>query len=258
MTKTDLNKTEVIQAYKDGESTYDIARKNNTNPNRIRRLLKKEGVKLRSKAEAQKNALEKGNVEHPTKGRKRTKEERLAISHSAVRYWNNMDEAEKEKRRKQAEANWKKMTPAQREDMRKKGNAQIRKAAIEGSKLEREVQKFLAGAGYRFQAHKKDLIPQKNYEIDLYIPALRTIIEIDGLSHFAPIWGEKALRKQVGFDTEKDGVLLSKGYQLIRIENRSSSMALSKLAQLETDLVQVLTQISEGTIDSQLKVITYE
>ena len=258
MTKSELNTVAVIQSYKEGASTYDIAKEYGTNPNRIRRLLKREGVKLRSKSDAQKNAIATGKVEHPTKGKKRTKEERLAISSSAVRYWNDMSDKEREKRRKQAEENWKKMSPAQREAMQKKGNAEIRKAAIKGSKLEREVQKFVAGAGYRFQAHKKDLIPQKNYEIDLYIPELRTIIEVDGLSHFAPIWGEEALRKQEGFDAEKDGVLLTKGFQLIRIENLSSSMALSKLAKLEEELVKVLTEISEGTIDSQLKVIKYE
>lgn len=258
MSKSDLNSADIVQRYKDGASTYDIAQVYSTNSNRIRRLLMKEGVPLRSKSEAQKNAISSGNADHPTKGRQRTKEEKMAISSSAVRYWTDMSEEEKEKRRKQAEKNWNNMSAEKREDMRRKGVRQIQKAAIEGSKLEREVQKFVSNAGYRFQAHRKDLIPQKNYEIDLYIPALRTIIEVDGLSHFAPIWGEEALKKQVGFDTEKDGVLLSRGFNLIRIENRSSSMAIAKLAQLEKELVEILTQISKGTIDSQLKVIKYE
>jgi len=254
----EMNTVDVVQMYKDGSSTYDIAKKYGTNPNRVRRLLNKQGVKLRSKSQAQKNAIETGKIEHPTKGRKRTKEEKLAISASAVRYWNDMDDKERTKRRKQAEKSWNEMSDAKKEDMRRKGLRQIQKAAAEGSKLEREVQKFVSAAGYHFQAHKKDLIPQKKYEIDLYIPALRTIIEVDGLSHFSPIWGEEAFRKQVEADAKKDGVLLSRGFNLIRIENKTSSMAIAKLAALQEELTKALEEIKEGTIDSQLKVITYE
>lgn len=257
MIKT-INETDIIQMYADGSSTYEIATKYNTNPNMIRRRLVKLGVKLRNKSEAQKEAINSGRVDHPTKGRERTNEEKLAISSSAVRYWNDMSDADREKRKKQAEKNWNDMSPVQREDMRRKGVREIQKAARAGSKLERKVQEFVSAAGYRFDAHKKNLIPTENLEIDLYIPALRAIIEVDGLSHFEPIWGEKALKAQVGADTKKDGVLLSRGFYLIRIENRSSSMALSKLAELSKQLVDVLTQIKEGTINSHLTVIKYE
>lgn len=258
MVKKNMNETDIIKMYKDGSSTYEIATKYETNPNMIRRRLIKNGVELRSKSEAQKNAIESGRVDHPTKGRERTDEEKLAISSSAVKYWNDMDDTEREKRKKQAEDNWKGMSPVQREDMRRKGIRQIQKAAVEGSKLERKVQEFVLAAGYSFEAHKKNLIPTENLEIDLYIPVLRAIIEVDGLSHFEPIWGEKALKNQVRADTKKDGILLSRGFYLVRIENRSSSMAIAKLADLEKELVNVLAQIKEGTVDSKLKVIKYE
>ena len=258
MSRVQLNIEEVKQLYEQGCSTYEIADKLGTNAQRIRRFLIKHKVPLRNKSQAQKTAISSGRVEHPTKGRKRTEHEKLAISSSAVKYWNDMDDKERERRRKKAEANWKKMTPQQKEEMRKKGVRQIQKAAVEGSKLERKVQEFVSKAGYRFEAHKKNLIPTENLEIDLFIPELRTIIEVDGLSHFEPIWGDKALQTQITADTKKEGVLLSRGFYLVRIENRSSSTAISKLAELEKKLLVVLNQIKDQTIDTKLKVIKYE
>lgn len=254
-----INETEVVKLYsKDSWSTYDIADKYETYPNKIRRILKKHDVKLRGKSEAQKDALAKGKSKHPTAGRQRTDEEKMAISSSAVKFWDDMNDEEKEKRRQQSKENWDKLSPAKRADMRKKASESIRQAAREGSKLEKEVQGFLARAGYRYEAHKKDLVPTKKYEIDLYVPALRTIIEVDGLSHFEPIWGEKQLAHQRKADAEKDGVVLGKGFKIIRIENRSGSMAISKLKELETALVATLKEIENKTIDTNLKVITYE
>ena len=47
---------------------------------------------------------------------------------------------------------------------------------------------------------------------------LKTIIEIDGPSHFLPIWGEQRLQKQINADLRKSGSLLSKGFVVIRVK----------------------------------------
>jgi very-short-patch-repair endonuclease/DNA-binding CsgD family transcriptional regulator len=253
-----INESDIVRLYKDGQSTYEIAKQYETNPNAIRRKLIKNGIKLRTKGEAQKIALESGRVQHPTKGKERTDEEKLAISSSAVKYWEEMGDEEREKRRKQSESSWNNMTPSQIEEMRKKGGEQIRKAAKEGSKLEKKVQGFLAFAGYVFEAHKKNLIPTENLEIDIYVPELRTIIEVDGISHFEPIWSEEALEGQISADNKKDGILLSRGFQIVRIENRTSSMAIAKLTRLQKELASVLLEIKQGTIDTKFKVIKYD
>ena len=52
----------------------------------------------------------------------------------------------------------------------------------------------------------------------MYIPELKTIIEVDGPSHFLPIWGEERLQKQVNADLRKSGSLLSRGFVVIRIK----------------------------------------
>ena len=66
--------------------------------------------------------------------------------------------------------------------------------------------------------HKK-IIPKENLEVDLYIPELNTIIEIDGPSHFFPIWGQEKLEKQMNADLRKSGTLLSKGYAILRVKS---------------------------------------
>ena len=61
---------QIIQLYQEENlSTHHIADKFSTYPNKIRRILKKHGVQLRGKGEAQKIALEQGRTEHPTKGK---------------------------------------------------------------------------------------------------------------------------------------------------------------------------------------------
>ena len=85
------------------------------------------------------------------------------------------------------------------------------------------------------------LIPAEKLEIDLYIPRLKTIIEVDGPSHFLPIWGEEKLQKQVNADLRKSGVLLSKGYVVIRVK----SLGQESLAKKESLIEQVLTHLSE-------------
>lgn len=249
--------SDILKMYDENASTHQIAKKYNTYPNRIRRILLKNGRVLRGKGEAQKAALESGIATHPTMGRERTDAEKMSISASSVKHWENMTDEERESRRLKSKAAWDSMTPAKREEMRKKAAKRIREAAKNGSKLEKKVQEFLVRAGYRYESHKKDLIPTQKLEIDLFIPSLRTIIEVDGLSHFEPIWGEEQLTKQQLFDSQKDGIILSKGFKLIRIENIGSSMAIVKLAELERKLIDALSDIKAGS-GVNLKVIKYE
>ena len=69
----------IISMYEDGHSTHEIAKNLKTYPNKIRRTLIKNGIRVRNSSEAQKVALEKGTSEHPTKGKTRTEEEKLKI-----------------------------------------------------------------------------------------------------------------------------------------------------------------------------------
>ena len=71
----------VIVLYQEEEwSTYQIAEKLGTYPNKIRRILKKNGIHLRTRSNAQKNALSSGRSSHPTAGTTMSEETKMKIS----------------------------------------------------------------------------------------------------------------------------------------------------------------------------------
>ena len=233
----------VIKLYnKENRSTYEIAEMLETYPNKIRRTLKKHGYELKSKSSAQSNALKSGRRPHPTAGKQRTLSERVKISSSLSSYWDEMNEKEKSRRSKQAKDRWAEMSSDQKETMQRKRVDAIRKSAKEGSKLEKFFQEKLSQAGFSVRVHEV-IIPAENLEIDLYIPDLKTIIEVDGPSHFLPIWGEDKLQKQINADLRKSGALLSKGYAVVRVKSLGQE-SLSKREELANEVIGLLNQIS--------------
>ena len=72
--------------------------------------------------------------------------------------------------------------------------------------------------------HKKDLI-EGNFEIDLFLPALNTIIEIDGPQHFLPYFGEDKLAKTIKMDSKKNGMLLGAGFCIVRVKYLCKNMS---------------------------------
>tara|TARA_R100000008_G_scaffold41763_1_gene24071 strand:- start:506 stop:1270 length:765 start_codon:yes stop_codon:yes gene_type:complete len=234
----------VIKMYNEQNlSTYEIAKNLETYPNKIRRTLKKHGYELKNKSQAQKTALASGRSAHPTKGKQRSQTEKVKISSSLVSYWDEMSEKEKKKRSKMAKKNWQNMSSEQKENMRSKGIAAIQLAATNGSKLEQFLQERLKNAGYSVKMHEI-IIPSENLEIDLHIKDLKTIIEVDGPSHFYPIWGEEKLQKQINADLRKSGALLSKGYVVIRVKSEGQE-SLSKKEELIDCILKHMSNIEK-------------
>lgn len=236
---------QIIEMYNDQDkSTYEIAKSLNTYPNKIRRTLIKHGYKLKDKSEAQKNALKSGRCEHPTAGKKRSIEEKLKISESMENHWDTMTDAKRQQRVDQAKKRWDEMGDAQKGKMSKLATDAIRKAGKEGSKLEKFVMEKLVENGYTVDFHNKNLIPNEKLEIDLYIPKLKTIIEVDGPSHFLPIWGEEKLQKQIKADLQKSGRILSRGFAIIRVK-AIANPSLKKKEDLISKIVSKLESIED-------------
>lgn len=240
-----MNDKRVVDLYEEGRSTYQIAELLSTYPNKIRRILSKNGVKLKSRSQAQKNALVSGRAKHPTVGKTRTKEERLKISSSVENYWAKMGDDEYSKRCDDARDRWYSMPDEERDRICRMAIKAIQKAGKEGSKLEKFILESLSSAGYSVEFHKKNLIPNQKMEIDLYIPSHKTIIEIDGPSHFLPIWGEEKLRKQVKSDNQKTGLILSKGFVIIRVKSLSDFLSLNSKENLFKDIIEQLESIDK-------------
>ena len=77
----------------------------------------------------------------------------------------------------------------------------------------------MTNAGYDVIFHKRGLIENENMEVDLFIPALKTAIEIDGPAHFLPIWGQQSLDRHIRADAQKAGLLINRGFVILRVKN---------------------------------------
>ena len=241
-----MDTKKIVDLYvKHNKSTYEIAELMQTYPNKIRRLLIKNGVDMKDKSEAQKNAIKTGKSIHPTLGKRRSQSEKLNISSGVKQYWDDMDDKTYKTKVKQAKDRWEKMGDVEKTKMMESAIKAIQVAGKEGSKLEKFLYQEILGAGFKVDFHKKYLIQNQNLEIDLYIPELKTIIEVDGPSHFLPIWGEEKLQKQIKADSHKTGLILSKGMIIIRIKNLSDSVCLSDKEKLRVDLLKRLSTIKE-------------
>lgn len=239
-----MNDQKIIDLYtKEKKSTHEIAKMLDTYPNKIRRVLLKHGIHLKDRSEAQKNAILNGSAKIPTKGKKRSQEEKLRISQSLSHYWENMSDQEYSDVVSCAKQRWSQMSEQEKTNMYNAAITAIQTAGKEGSKLEKYLLKELTKGGYKVDFHKKGLIPNHKLEIDLYLPELRAIIEVDGPSHFLPIWGEEKLQKQIKADEQKTGLILSKGFIVIRIKNLSDSVSLHAQENLKNSLIETLNRI---------------
>mgnify|MGYP001199210125 CR=1 FL=1 len=224
---SNIDESYVIDEYlNNNKSTIQLAKELDTYPNKIKRILQKHGHGRRSRSEGQIAALEAGRAKHPTLGKERTKEEKISISKGVEKNWDNMPKDKRKQISADAKKRWDKIPPTKKREMQEMAGRALRQASIDGSKAEKSLKEKLEENGYTVVLHKKNLIPGQ-YEIDLFLPELKTIIEIDGPQHFLPIWGEDKLQQVIKSDETKNGLLLSHGYCVIRIKYICKNMTLS-------------------------------
>jgi very-short-patch-repair endonuclease len=239
-----ITKEYLIKEYSDKQrSTYDIAKECNTYPNKILRALRKYNIHIRDKSEAQTTALETGRHKHPTKGQKRPENIRNKISVAVANSWKKLSETEKQNRIETAKQQWIAMSEKQKENLRKLAANAVRKAAEEGSKLEKFLLIELQRREYTVIFHKSHMISKEDLQVDLYLPDLKTAIEVDGPSHFYPIWGEANLARHLTADHTKTGLLLAAGYVLIRVKNLAKNNSKFQYYNLLTNLLHRLELI---------------
>lgn len=224
------NKSYLIEQYTvEGKSTYAIGKALNVNAKKVQRALQSLGVDLRGYKEAQQLAIKKGRAKHPTKGKKMSASSKEKMSRSIAKYWNQMSDKEKQRRSDMSKQQWEEMSDEQRRDLYTKAAEGCRKAAKEGSKLEKFIKDELIKRGYNVSFHEKTIVRNTQLEVDLFLPDLNTAIEIDGISHFEPIWGDKALKKQQQADTVKSGLILSSGFVMLRIKQICKTASNAKM-----------------------------
>jgi len=203
----------------------DIADELGTNRQRVRRAIIKHGITIRGKSEAQKAALESGRAEHPTEGTHRPEEVRLRIAESVSEDWANADDATLKARSDKAKLQWENMSQQERDALLKAARDAVRVTSKEGSQLEKFLRDGLTNAGYDVRYHVVGLVPNDNLEVDLFLTGLSTAIEVDGPSHFLPIWGQESLQRNIKSDLQKTGLLLAQGLVIIRVKQMSSNIS---------------------------------
>lgn len=245
----------LIQSYeRDKKSFGDIAKETGTYANKIRRDAIKYKIQIRDKSEAQQNALESGKIKHPTKGKKRPDNVKQKIGLSVLHSWENLSEDEIIKRKNIARQNWNNKDDNEKENLLKQANAAVRETSKTGSKLEKFLLDKLLGAGYNVEFHKEQSILNTKLQIDLFIPKLNVAIEVDGPSHFEPVWGDDALKRNKKYDNKKTGLIIGKGLFLIRIK-QSKDFSKTRGSIIFEELNQILLKIINKTLDNNTKVM---
>lgn len=201
-------------------SFQDIALKYGTYANKIRRDAKKFNIKIRDKSNAQKNAIQSGKHKHPTKGQKRSVEVKNKIGSSLIKTWDNLPESKKHERKQKAKELWDSLSEDEKQQRLILANQAVREASKKGSKLEHHILNYLIKNGYKVDFHKEQILSNTKLQLDLFLPVLNIAIEVDGPSHFLPVWGEDSLKKNIKYDNKKSGLIIGKGLKLIRVKQK--------------------------------------
>lgn len=222
-------------------SFQDISDKYDTYPNKLRRDAKKFNIKIRDKSEAQKNALKTGKHKHPTKGTKRSSGVKAKIGKSVMNSWDNLSEHELEKRRQKSKDNWESMEDDTRAEILRMANEAARLSSKTGSKLEKFLLDKLLEDGHKVDFHKEQMLSNTRLQVDLFLPTMNLAIEVDGPSHFSPIWGQEALQRNQKYDEKKNGLLTGKGLGLIRIK-QTKDFSTSRANIIYQKIVEIINQ----------------
>ena len=200
------------------KSFRDIADEHGTYANKVRRDAIKFKINIRDKSVAQKNALKTGRSQHPTQGKERSEETKNKIGTGVMTSWENLDDETLEKRKEKARQNWENLPEEVKENILHEANTAVRQASKTGSKLELFLFNTLLQDGYVVEFHKEQNLLNTKLQLDLFLHKLNIAIEVDGPSHFAPVWGEDTLKRNKGYDNKKTGLILGKGLALIRVK----------------------------------------
>ena len=241
-----LTKEYLIEEYIQKKRSFrDIAAELGTYSNKIRRAAINFGIQPRNKSQAQRTALESGRHKHPTKGQSRPEEVKIKISETLSDTWSNMSDEEYQKRVDNAKRQWENMPQEQKDKLRSAAAEAVRRTTKEGSRLEKFLVNSLRENGFQVQFHRKGLIMNERLEVDLFLPELKTAIEVDGPSHFFPIWGEESLERNMRADAQKSGLLTTNGFVIVRVRHISKHVSNKHKRDLLSQVLGVLSDIQK-------------
>lgn len=201
----------------DKVSLRAIAKMLGTYPVKIQRFCSKHNIPTLSPGESLKEGYKSKRLSSNRKGVQLSEEEKIAISEKQHQYWNSLSKQDREIRRRKQQEVYQKRTD--KKQFAHKGSQAIRRAADEGSKLEKALIEFFTKENIEYYHHYTDLFGGTKLEADFFLPELNVVIEVDGPSHFTANFGEDNYAAQIRADEKKNGLVLSMGASIIRIRH---------------------------------------
>lgn len=241
----------IIQDYESGLSMAEVAKTNGRSQSTIQRILKKNGVKIRSFSEAQKLALSTGRATNPTAGVGHREDSKILMSEKTANRWARMTDDERNVLKDKAKERWSKLTDLQKKEMLQLAGVSLRKVATQGSEMEQHVEQALIDAGFVVLKHIKNFMGGE-YEIDLFVQDLGVVIELDGPHHFEPIFGEDRLAKTMMYDEAKNGALLSMGVTVLRVKCMFKNVTGKIKRDVSKNIIDTLNKIKSGELTQKL------
>lgn len=256
---TEDGKQFLLDRYVNGtDSAYVLAKELEIYENKIYRALRKYGFPRRSKGEAQRNALKKGTAAHPVKGKERPMSVKNKIGQKMHNYWKNIDKNDLEKRIEKSREIWYSIPEEIRKKWQKKANVSLRRASTEGSKFEKVLLSGLTLNGFKCEVHKKFMWENTECSIDIYLPIEGVAIELNGVSHFMPIFGEDRLKKTIERDLMKVEQLLANGYSVISIQNQKGYASKTVMDKFVTAFIPYLKEICNKETNTYNEILVEE
>ncbi len=238
----DINEQDVRDLYlKKGLSMRGVAKKVGVPLATLSRFMKKCGIITRSKAEAQKNYLSEND--HQMKGRKHTAETKKKISHSLGDFWDALSDNEREKFKQQIGSAWKRkwesMSEVERRTMMEGLSSKAKLSQGKGSRLERFIAEELRKRGYLVEERSIHYTAGKDFEVDLALPGEMIAIEVDGPTHFMPIYGDEHLEQQQDRDERKDDMINAIGYSVLRVRDNNGPLSQLRIDKIEQGIKEI-------------------
>ena len=254
MSKLDVKS--IIKQYEGGVSTKSLADANGVNPTTINRLLRKNGVKIRTISQGQKQYYSENDSHR--KGVKLSDAEKEAISLGMQDYYQSLSKDQMKQLKlimsKNGKKRWNSLSETEKRESIEEMHRANRLTADGGSKLENAIASLLEENGYKVVQRTKSFVPKNEFEIDIFVPGLDTAIEVDGKTHFEPIFGDEALAKTQSNDTYKNDTLLAAGFTVIRLRNNTTAFSQLKARQA----LKLLLDLFKKPLDKRVYLLNIE
>lgn len=240
----EINEEEVRDLYlEQGKSMRNVAKAMGVPLATLSRFMKKVGIETRNKAQAQKNFLR--DHDHQMKGRKHTDETKKKISSSLGEFWDSLNDEEREEFKRKIGSAWKRkwasMSELDRRTMMEGLSSRAKETQGQGSRLERFIAEELRKRGYIVEERSTHYTAGKDFEVDLALPNEMVALEVDGPTHFLPIYGEEHLEQQQHRDARKDDMINAVGYSVLRVRDNNGPLSQLRIDKIE----QAIKEINE-------------